>query len=257
MKKNKRRDFLKISGAGALAGVGMVTGLIEKTVVGSESPTQRKTTKEKIRWGMVIDMNKCRDDCTKCIDACHVTHNVPDFVNPKDEIKWIYKSPRKKVFPNISQEFSTKGQKEKPFLALCNQCADPPCTKVCPTGATFSRPDGIVQMDFHRCIGCRYCIAGCPYGSRSFNWRDPRPAIKKIDSAFPTRERGVVEKCNFCVERLEKNLLPSCVETCPEGVLTFGNLNDPDSNVRKLIESQPTMQRKPELGTRPSVFYIT
>ena len=100
-------------------------------------------------------------------------------------------------------------------------------------------------------------MAGCPYGSRSFNWRDPRPAISSIDPSYPTRERGVVEKCNFCVERIEKQQLPHCVEICPEKALIFGNLNDPESSIRKLLASEATIQRKPELGTRPSVFYIT
>jgi len=106
-------------------------------------------------------------------------------------------------------------------------------------------------------------MAACPYGSRSFNWKDPRdPSGKKvvggrdINPEFPTRERGVVEKCNFCAERLAKNLKPACVTECPEGALTFGDLNDPNSEVRALLKSNNTFLRKPELGTGPSVFYI-
>ena len=108
----------------------------------------------------------------------------------------------RRSFRNMSLKSLGEEYRHKPVLLLCNQCDDPPCVRYCPTRATWKREDGIVMMDFHRCIGCRYCMAGCPYGSRSFNWRDPRPFIKKINLEFPTRTRGVVEKCNFCVERL-------------------------------------------------------
>ena len=139
---------------------------------------------------------------------------------------------------------------------LCNHCDNPPCVRVCPTKATWKREDGIVMMDYHRCIGCRFCMAGCPYGSRSLNWRDPRPFIKKITKEFPTRERGVVEKCNFCSERLAKGLIPACVEACKEKVLVFGDLEDPNSEVRGLLKSHYTIRRKPQLGTRPQIYYI-
>jgi len=132
------------------------------------------------------------------------------------------------VFPGQSDDFNTQNLLGKPFVALCNHCTNPPCVRVCPTKATFKRAeDGIVMMDFHRCIGCRYCMAGCPYGARSFNFRDPRPYIKtELNMKFPTRERGVVEKCNFCAERLADGLLPACVEACKAGALSFGDLAD-------------------------------
>jgi len=99
-------------------------------------------------------------------------------------------------------------------------------------------------------------MAGCPYGSRSLNWRDPRPFIKEINKEFPTRERGVVEKCNFCNERLAKGLIPACVEACKEKVLVFGDLEDPNSEVRELLRSHHTIRRKPQLGTMPQIYYI-
>ena len=125
---------------------------------------------------------------------------------------------------------------ERPFPLLCNHCQNPPCVRVCPTKATFQRPDGIVAMDYHRCIGCRYCMAGCPYGSRSFNFRDPKPFIDKEtrNPEFPARMRGVVEKCNFCVDRLAQGLMPACVEAS-KGAIAFGDLDDPESEVRKLL----------------------
>ena len=122
------------------------------------------------------------------------------------------------------------------------------------------------MMDMHRCIGCRYCMAACPYGSRSFNWRDPREFVDtdaqgNFYSEYPTRTRGVVEKCNFCAERLRDGLLPACVEAANqvpggEGALTFGNLADSGSEVNQILSSQRTITRRVALGTGPNVFYI-
>jgi len=111
------------------------------------------------------------------------------------------------------------------------------------------------MMDMHRCIGCRFCMAACPYGSRSFNWQDPRPFIVKENPEYPTRTKGVVEKCEFCAERLEKGLMPACVEAS-EGAMIFGDLADPESEVRKILRSRYSIQRKPGLGTRPAVYYL-
>jgi len=128
--------------------------------------------------------------------------------------------------------------------------------RVCPTQATWKRDDGIVDMDWHRCIGCRYCMAACPYGSRSFNWMDPRRYIQHPNAEFPTRTKGVVEKCTFCTERLVAGRLPGCVEACPEKALVFGNLADPHSPIRELLAKRQHLRRRPELGTGPAVFYI-
>jgi molybdopterin-containing oxidoreductase family iron-sulfur binding subunit len=258
MINEQRREFIRKTGLGVLAGLGAASGLfpalsLEKTLLPA---WDEKPVPGKIRWGMLIDTRLCKGDCQQCTAACHRVHNVPRFINRWDEVKWIWKSPYENVFPTASQQFVDSGTKERKVLALCNHCAEPPCTRACPTEATFRRWDGIVSMDYHRCIGCRFCMAACPYGSRSFNWQDPRPAIRELSPTYPTREKGVVEKCNFCSERLVKGQLPACVEECPEKALTFGDLNDPESDIRKLLESNLTMQRKPELGTRPSVFYI-
>ncbi len=186
-----------------------------------------------------------------------MTHNVPDIGNVKEEVKWLWTELFENAFPGQESHFMPGNMSEKPFMVLCNHCAQAPCVRVCPTQATFKRPDGITMMDFHRCIGCRYCMAGCPYGARSFNWKDPRNFIKtELNMTFPTRERGVVEKCNFCDERLAVGKLPACVEACKIGGLVFGDLEDPNSEVRKVLASQFTIRRKPELGTDPSVFYI-
>ncbi|MBE3132487.1 MAG: 4Fe-4S dicluster domain-containing protein, partial [Acidobacteria bacterium] len=135
-------------------------------------------------------------------------------------------------------------------------CDRPPCVRVCPVRATWRRDDGVVMMDWHRCIGCRYCVAACPYGSRSFNWLDPRPHIRQLDPGFPTRTKGVVEKCTFCEERISKGQPPACVEACPEAGLAFGDLNEAGSRVRALLASRYSIRRKPELGTRPAIYYL-
>jgi Fe-S-cluster-containing dehydrogenase component len=112
------------------------------------------------------------------------------------------------------------------------------------------------MMDWHRCIGCRYCMAACPYGSRSFNWVDPRPYLPAQNPDFPTRTTGVVEKCTFCEDRIGKGEMPACVEACPPGAMVFGNLHDANSQIRELLRTRYTIRRKPELGTNPQIYYI-
>jgi Fe-S-cluster-containing dehydrogenase component len=208
------------------------------------------------RWAMVVDPARCakQPSCTKCIEACHQAHNVPAIPDPRHAVWWIAKEPYSRVFPSEREQFSALGS--LPAMVLCNHCDNPPCVRVCPVQATFRREDGIVAMDWHRCIGCRYCMAACPFGARSFNWQDPRPFIQHPNFEFPTRTKGVVEKCTFCAERLGTGREPACVEACPEKALVFGNLADPASSVRALLASRPYSQRKPELGTRPRVFYL-
>jgi Fe-S-cluster-containing dehydrogenase component len=210
------------------------------------------------QWAMVIDTRKfeTEEDLEPLVEVCHKIHNVPHFENKRHEIKWIWGVPYHNAFPGEGGQFLSEEVEQKPFLVLCNHCENPPCVRACPTMATFKREsDGIVMMDFHRCIGCRFCMAACPFGARSFNFRDPRPFIKETNKQFPTRTKGVVEKCNFCAERLAGGQLPACVEAS-EGKLAFGDLYDPASKVRELIGSNYTIRRKQTLGTEPSVYYI-
>lgn len=268
----QRRKFLKIAGATALAGVSApavvkLTSTPSFAASGHGAAADTKNTEahgeEKptgIRYGMVIDMRKLYGKpelMDKAIEACHTVHNVPKFEDKKSEIKWIWKTPFENAFPEHSSYHASKITEENDFLVLCNHCDEPPCVRVCPTQATFRLPNGIVAMDFHRCIGCRFCMMGCPYGARSFNWFNPRDNIKVYNPDFPSRTRGVVEKCNFCGERLALGLEPACVEALKEsGALVFGDLNDPHSEIRQILEKEHTIQRKPALGTKPSIFYI-
>ncbi len=249
-----RRSFLKVAGFTVLglAGRPLLRGVAEA------SSASREPRSGGTRWAMVVDPRKCLKDegCRACIEACHAAHNVPVMPEARHEVKWIWKEPFDKAFPDQEPEYIDEALTSRPVLVFCNHCDNPPCVRVCPTQATWRRDDGIVMMDWHRCIGCRYCVAGCPYGSRSFNWRDPRPFIPAITEAFPTRTKGVVEKCTFCEERLAQGQPPACVAACREGALVFGNLADPNSEVRALLRSRFAVRRKPALGTHPAVYYL-
>ncbi len=254
---NNRRSFLKIAGISAALGLG--GGLSFSLQASAQEDGQYVKNAQEIqgkRWGMVIDTRQFEtaEDFEAVIQACHAYHNIPD-IQGDEEIKWIWKDTFEHVFPSSHNPYLAERYEDNEFLLLCNQCDNPPCVRVCPTKATFQRADGIVMMDYHRCIGCRYCMAGCPYGSRSFNFSDPAPYVKDKNPDFPTRMRGVVEKCNFCAERLEMGLMPACVEAS-NGAIVFGDLNDPDSEIRRVLRENFTIRRKVELGTNPCVFYI-
>ncbi|MCX8110989.1 MAG: 4Fe-4S dicluster domain-containing protein [Syntrophorhabdaceae bacterium] len=247
-----RRDFLKFAGVLAF---GVAAHQTVNIISQSRAKEEKKSTKT---WAMAVSFSACarREGCKDCIDICHLIHNVPEFDNPKDGLRWIWQSPYEVVFSDQTNLFNKGMLKNLSVLCLCNHCDNPPCVKVCPTKATWKREDGIVMMDYHRCIGCRYCMAACPYGARSFNWRDPRPFLKKINTDYPNRIKGIVEKCSFCEERLSQGLIPACVDTCPEKALIFGDLNDPESDISRALRARFSIQRRPYLGTGPRVFYI-
>jgi molybdopterin-containing oxidoreductase family iron-sulfur binding subunit len=259
--KMDRRRFLKLAG---LTGIGLgLAGsniLLRKTVWASKPSLHSVSISTQL--AMVIDVRRFQneEDYQRIIDACHSIHNIPTLIPEKDdpnhEIKWIWTDTFEHAFPNQKTDYLPILLREKLFPLLCNHCENPPCVRVCPTKATFKRKrDGIVLMDYHRCIGCRFCMAACPYGARSFNWIDPRPYIEERNPEYPTRTKGVVEKCTFCVERLAQGLVPACVEASNGGIV-FGDLKDPHSEVREILSSHYTICRKPELGTQPSVYYI-
>ncbi len=259
-----RRAFLKIAGV-SLVGAGSTVPLLSALTRARASGDEPAAHPE-VRWGMVIDTKKClrKEGCTACSAGCHWAHNVPTIPEPKrHEVKWIWKEQYEHAFTEQHHGFTNEALAGQPVTVLCNHCERPPCVRVCPTQATFKRQsDGIVAMDQHRCIGCRYCMAACPYGARSFNWSDPRPVLeasRTMRDDFPTRTKGVVEKCNFCAERLAKGERPLCVEACQANggrALAFGNLYDESSEVAKLLKRSHTIRRKPSLGTQPHVFYI-
>jgi len=280
-----RRSFLKQAGTTAL-GVGC--GF---SILGTGCSSQHGSHGGEIsehQLAMIIDVELCNEDVRRaCWEACHNTHNVPFIpdpektdpeqgnphdIDPREGIRWIWEENHENVFPDQVHAAARAALQENPLptLVLCNHCTSPSCTRVCPTKATWKREsDGIVMMDMHRCIGCRYCMVACPYGARSFNWRDPRQrdpetgellyfADNELPSAtFPARSKGVVEKCNFCADQLRFGKQPSCVVAAEEvvpGALTFGRHGD--QKIKDKLKTNRTICRRISLGTGPNVFYI-
>ena len=143
----------------------------------------------------------------------------------------------------------------------CFHCENAPCVKACPTKATWQEPDGIVVVDYDWCIGCRYCQAACPYWGRRFNWNDPEVPLSELTKrqhylGNRLRKRGVMEKCTFCVQRTRDGRLPACVEACPTGSRIFGNLLDPDSEIRFVLKNKQVFRMKEDLGTDPKFWYF-
>jgi molybdopterin-containing oxidoreductase family iron-sulfur binding subunit len=198
-----------------------------------------------MRYAMVIDLQKCTG-CNSCTVACRAEQGTPAGVHFHKVIK--YEAGK---YPNAKMKF---------LPMPCMHCQDPPCQKVCPTGATFIDPNGLVLIDENKCIGCRACMVACPYESRQFLWEIktyflgslPTPYEKIKHKGF---EKGTVVKCNFCLHRLEQGRLPACVETCPSEARIFGDIDDPESEVSKLIVLDRGMPFRAELGTEPSVYY--
>ncbi len=214
------------------------------------------------RWGMVINLNRCIG-CYACMLACKQEHFLPP------DIFWA------RVLIGESGKYPAVTKQVYPVL--CNHCAEAACVDVCPTGATSKREDGIVIIDYDKCVGCRYCMMACPYQQRSFYTNGkreyfPQQGLTELEvignQLYPFQE-GTVVKCNFCVERIDASLerglkpgidreaTPACVIACPSKARYFGDLEDPTSEVSRLINERKAFQLHPEFGTNPSVYYIT
>ncbi|MBF0188408.1 MAG: 4Fe-4S dicluster domain-containing protein, partial [Magnetococcales bacterium] len=221
-----RRTVLGLGGAAA-AGVMLAPGVHLIAAPG------RTEASSKHRWAMLIDVSKCDASCTACLTACRTENNVPLFNEPDRDIHWIRKVELK----------DKEGKRPDVSLPLlCNHCEHPPCVHVCPTEASFVRKDGIVLVDKHRCIGCRYCMIACPYKARSLVYHETE-LPKDGNPEVPIRGKGVVEKCTFCVHLVDAGKQPACVETCKSkghGAMIFGDLNDPDSEISKRIRTYKT-----------------
>jgi len=266
MMDENRRSFLRKAGCTAL-GLGCGLPLLS---TGCSDSRQGSAGQGSSQWAMIIDVQKCLDKKVReaSAKACHLQHNVPEISDPKREIKWIWEENYEDAFPDQVHAQAKAALKASPVpvLVLCNHCTEPSCVRVCPTGATWKRQsDGVVMMDMHRCIGCRYCMAACPYGARSFNWSDPHAHVAQDGqgeylSDYPIRARGVVEKCTFCAERIRlegPDTKPACVlaaNEVVEGAMRFGKLDS--AEIRQILRNQRTICRRVGLGTEPNVFYI-
>ncbi len=219
-----------------------------------------------VKFGMAIDLGLCIG-CRRCSYACKRENNVPDTISPPyimlmeiNPITLSSGSVKLDVHGNglKNKLMYTKLRKDRQYMPLqCNHCEDPPCTKVCPTKATYKDKDGIVVIDYNKCIGCRYCMVACPYNARRFNWTEPNIPEEDINPLVPLRYHGVVEKCTFCIHRTRRGRTTRCVEACPNKARTFGNLNDPESKISKLIENERNFRLKEGLNAKPQIWYLT
>jgi molybdopterin-containing oxidoreductase family iron-sulfur binding subunit len=242
-----RRDFLKTAGGSILLAASS-TYAFQFLTASSAAWTKLDIDPSGRKWGMVIDLTKCQPGCTACLDACRHENNVAFLGDERWDIHWIRKV-------QVEQEVGSETI-EKSVILLCNHCEHPPCAQVCPVQATYKRDDGIVIVDHHRCIGCRYCMIACPYNARYFNFKDSEEWPNKD---FPKRSHGVAEACNLCAHRLDVGRIPACVEACANigaGALMVGDLNDPESDVAKLVTNAAVKRLKEDLGTDPKVHYI-
>lgn len=233
-----RRDFLQKA---TTATVAVATGVVLYQTAGSANAATRADANK--RWGLLIDTNNCDAGCDACVGACKDENGWEGSGNPTTDPNWI-----RKVNLKDKRTGATKS-----LPVMCQHCENPPCVDVCPTTASFKRPDGIVLVDRHACIGCRYCIMACPYGARSFV-HEPT----KNQKPHMPRGMGTVEACTLCTHRIDEGRLPACVEACStkgNAVMTFGDLNDKNSDISKQLAKHVTQRLRDDLGLEPGVLY--
>ncbi len=221
------------------------------------------------RWGMVIDLDRCTG-CQACVVACHAENNVP-VVGEQEAARghsmhWIrIERYWEGEYPNVKARF---------MPVLCQHCGEAPCEPVCPVFATYHTPEGLNALVYNRCIGTRFCGAACPYKVRVFNWFRPdfpEPLDQQLNPDVSVRQRGIIEKCSFCVQRIRRveldadasgrevedgEVQPACVQSCPPSALIFGDLNDPESEASQLARSRRAFRLLDNLGTDPAVIYL-
>ena len=238
-----RREFIsKAAGMVAIA-PGVMLYSVANAHVGETVNISGDGASSKNRWGMLIDTNKCASDCDACVTACHTENGVKGHDRPLTDPQWIRKVELK----------DTQTGKKTTLPVMCQHCENPPCVDVCPTGASMKRVDGIVLVDKHICIGCRYCMMACPYKARSFVHEE----ITDQKEHAP-RGKGTVESCTMCVHRVDAGRTTACAEACAtagHNAIIFGNLNDPESEISKQLREHQSTQIRADLGLNTGVRY--
>ena len=216
-----------------------------------------------VQFAYALDLSRCIG-CRRCVYACVRENNQ----SRSPQLHWIRvlemdKAGGVDLFHSTAYYQADKvPQKDKFYMPVaCQQCRRPQCVTVCPVGATWKEPDGIVTIDYNWCIGCRYCMAACPYGARHFNWAEPSLPAAELNPDMHylgnrPRSRGVMEKCTFCIQRTRKGRYPACVEICPVGARKFGNLLDPKSEIREILDHKRVFILKEEINTQPRFYYF-
>jgi len=239
-----RRNFLTRAGA-ATGAAAIAPGVLLSTPAGAK-PADQAVSGEK-RWGILVDTDKCADGCNDCVTACEKENGWGGAdeaeSNAEQKAQWI----RTVNIRNKATGYA------KTLPVMCQHCETPPCVDVCPTGASFRRADGIVLVDKHICIGCRYCMMACPYKARSFVHEDLHE-----QKPWAPRGKGTVESCTMCVHRVDENRIPACVEACSTGghnALIFGDLYDENSGISKALKAQDSVEIRADLGLNTGVRY--
>ncbi len=210
----------------------------------------------KQKWAMVIDVKACIG-CRRCVYACVKENNI-GRTSGFTYIQVLEMEPGKIDLENSRLDYEVAGRPDKWYMPVqCMQCAKPTCVYGCPVQATWKEPDGIVLIDYNKCIACRNCMVTCPYAARHFNWVDPVVPKAERNPAVPVEDKaGVVEKCTFCVQRTRNGHTTACTEACPVGARKFGDLNDPNSEVATLLRTRRVWRLKEELGNEPMIWYV-
>jgi molybdopterin-containing oxidoreductase family iron-sulfur binding subunit len=230
-----RRSLL--AGAAALAGVALAPGV---QLIEIARATPGEPVSSKVRWGMLIDANLCTEGCQECVLACNRENGLEGGTRPTDS-QWIRKVELKDL----------RSGRKASAPVMCQHCAKPPCVDVCPTGASFKRADGIVLVDRHTCIGCRYCMMACPYKARSF----VHETLTTQKPEVP-RGKGCVESCTLCVHRIDRGeRSTACAQACPTKAILFGDLNDPESEISRRVVQIKSAQLRADLRLNTGVRY--
>ncbi len=230
---------------------------------GKECTVTATEPREDVEFGYALDISRCIG-CRRCVQACVEENNQ----SRSPELQWIRvleMDERHGIDFHYAEPYYDPEQVPQDgyfYLPVaCQHCKNPPCVKSCPVGATWQEDDGIVVVDYDWCIGCRCCMAACPYGARHFNWKTPGISAEEVNPDMHylgnrPRPVGVVEKCTFCIQRTREGRYPACVEICPVGARKFGNLLDPDSELRYVLEQKRVFVLKAELNTQPRFYYF-